>query len=598
MEIPSLKKKTAVGPWKVSKTIGSGGQGSVYEVRRIRGRAPPRALKACFLEGEKERARFLREIELLQECASEHVLAIIEAETEWEERIEGLPPFAYYVSEKCDGSLRDLCNPDQSPSEKLDLFRQAADAVASLHGRENPVLHRDIKPANFLLAPEPKRLVIADFGIAREVENETVLTETHEVVGSRFFRAPETLSGGTATVQSDVYSLGRLLEWMMSGVLPQDVVPTKLAKGHRLSDDACDRLDAVIARAAAVDPRQRFASVKELRAALPALWLDVRPVPTATVDQEGLRNPLTVLDTALELARTGDTVGWRLLERDVRADFGPRALAWREPLEQSRPRNDAMRPHLDRLVEIAMPRITLGLVAVFAGKPELAEPRRLVDDLVAVDGWNRGGLSVLVEAPRFLIFVLSHLYGASCMEFSAAKSALELSEVAIPLQRYAESKPLWKHHDITGWPELLFNKECKKAWAYLEALFSQHEVVRRLFASERDFRVALGCHNLLRSIAELAADAGALEKAEEPERNFFQEIPPMYSLQPSEDRKAVLRRVSADAEMVRTVARHRNIEVERLRALWPVWSAITQRFATNVSNHGIWPDQLPLGDLA
>ena len=63
-------------------------------------------------------------------------------------------------------------------------------------------------------------------------------------------------------------------------------------------------------------------------------------------------------------------------------------------------------------------------------------------------------------------------------------------------------------------------------------------------------------------------------------------------------RNLVLRRVSGNPEVVRTVASHHNVEVERLRSVWPVWANITRRFATNVSQHAIWGDQIDLGDLA
>ena len=304
----TLHKGNQVGDWSIGRCIGAGGQGTVWEVRRVRGRSPRRALKASFSQDAQQRARFLREIRLLEECASPHVLPIVEKSEEWAAHVEGAAPFAYYVAELCDGTLRETATKLEDVSALLELFTQACDAVSFLHGRDNPVLHRDIKPTNFLVAPEPRRVVLADFGIAREENQETALTEINEVVGSRFFRAPEILSGSPATVRSDVYSMGRLLEWLLTGKLPEDLVPTPVPRGGRLSDDVCDLFDRILARASAVDPNQRYPTIQELRRALPRLWLDVRPQPSVPISDAPAMSSEEVRRTAAELARADDAV--------------------------------------------------------------------------------------------------------------------------------------------------------------------------------------------------------------------------------------------------------------------------------------------------
>lgn len=586
-----------VGAWKIAKPIGSGGQGSVYEVRRVRGRAPPRALKACFLEGSNERARFIREIELLGECASEHVLALIETETTWAEHVEDLPPFAYYVSERCDGSLLDVCNAEQSPWEKLKLFRQACNAVAYLHGRENPVLHRDIKPANFLVAPEPRRLVIADFGIAREVENETTLTEIHEVVGSRFFRAPETLSGGTATVRSDVYSLGRLLEWMMSGILPQDVVPTKLAKGHRLSNDACDRLDAVIARAAAVDPRQRHVSAEEMLASLPDLWLELKPQPTIQMASTEATDADRVTEMSLDLVGAGDTVGWRRLQRDVRANWSKNALEWRADADRRRHglRDSELGELLFSLVDKALPRIGLTMAGIFGGRADLAEPRRLVTDIVLPDdSWNIGGLAALVNAPWFVLYVSQHLVGAVCVEVGALEAMLDMVSAPVRDFRYAEFKPLWRHSAATYGPE--FFGGSVKAWEHLEGLHESQPVLHKFFATAADYKKALGGFNRALTLVEFAASIDKVEGQKDDVDLIFG-VPPMYGRMEGGVRRAITHHGRNSEEIARAVAARGGVELSRLERSWPKWKQATERAAARGLQLWASPEPYDLGSL-
>ena len=198
-----LKANTEVDEWRIGKLLGRGGQGPVWEVRSTKTQnMPPRALKACFAYDERARARFVREIELLEKCASPYVVVKLAAEPAWIERVPNVAPFAYYVMEKCTASLEALQH-DLDIGRRLALFRDACRSVIHLHTQPEPVIHRDIKPANFLLAEEPRRLVLTDFGIAREVL-ESTLSATQELVGTKYYRAPEILQGDSGSVQSDV----------------------------------------------------------------------------------------------------------------------------------------------------------------------------------------------------------------------------------------------------------------------------------------------------------------------------------------------------------------------------------------------------------
>ncbi len=316
-----LPEGAVVGKWRVLKLLGRGGQGVVWGARATdTKRGPERALKACFSTDPKDRARFEREIHLLKQCASPYVLAILDAGSNWASHVEGQPPFAYYVAEKCAGSLKDLQATLGDVRERIRLAVHACRCVSHLHGLAEPVIHRDIKPANFLIALEPRRLVLADFGIAREAVSESALTATQEVVGSRFFRAPEILSGSPGNALSDVYSLGRLLEWLLTGDVSGDLGTRPVPRGLDLADDACDALDRIIAKATQAIPGYRFASVDELANAIPEFWWSIRPRPVPSEATIAV-GPNEVVSTALELARTENWIGWRQLEQRLRRDL-------------------------------------------------------------------------------------------------------------------------------------------------------------------------------------------------------------------------------------------------------------------------------------
>jgi hypothetical protein len=158
------------------------------------------------------------------------------------------------------------------------LLRPVAGALAAAHRRG--LVHRDVKPANVLVATgeEGEHVYLTDFGIAQRIDATTGLTSTGIVVGTLDYTAPERLRGGSSTPESDIYSFGCMLYETVTGAVPFDR-PTGIQRiDAHLNDpipsaravvpDLPPRLDAVIARAMAKDPADRFADAGELGTAL------------------------------------------------------------------------------------------------------------------------------------------------------------------------------------------------------------------------------------------------------------------------------------------------------------------------------------------
>ncbi|HSK93923.1 MAG TPA: protein kinase [Candidatus Angelobacter sp.] len=155
---------------------------------------------------------------------------------------------------------------------------EVADALEVAH--EAGLVHRDIKPRNILLDRDGHARV-TDFGIARGIGDES-LTRTGAVLGSVDYFSPEQARGERATASSDLYGLGAVLYELLTGARPfSGDTPYAIATA-RLRAPAPDprasnrqipeRLAAIVRRAMARDPDERFASAAELRAAL-AAWL-------------------------------------------------------------------------------------------------------------------------------------------------------------------------------------------------------------------------------------------------------------------------------------------------------------------------------------
>ncbi|MBY9074209.1 protein kinase [Nocardioides sp. WL0053] len=157
------------------------------------------------------------------------------------------------------------------PGNAADLVAQAADAIAAAHALG--IVHRDVKPANLLVTPDGT-VKITDFGIARASDGAT-MTQTGQIVGTPHYISPEQAEGYPATEASDVYALGVVLYECLAGHRPfvRDT-PISVALAHvrepvpPLPSDVPERLRAVVDKALAKLPEDRFATAADLATAL------------------------------------------------------------------------------------------------------------------------------------------------------------------------------------------------------------------------------------------------------------------------------------------------------------------------------------------
>jgi eukaryotic-like serine/threonine-protein kinase len=271
------------GRYELQDVAGSGGMSSVYRARDtvLERMVAIKILHDHFSDDPEYVERFRREARALAQLNHPNIVTVIDR-GEFEGR-------QFIVFEHVDGqNLKELIDREgQLPVDQaLALVHQVARGLAFAH--EHGVVHRDVKPHNVLI-DEDGVAKVTDFGIARSLEPADGLTETGTLLGTSEYIAPEQASGNRVDERSDQYSLATVLYELLTGEPPyrgdnfmavamkhiQEPVPSV----RDARPDVSPRLDAIVSRAMAKRPEDRFPTTEAMMAALEAARADTDSVP-------------------------------------------------------------------------------------------------------------------------------------------------------------------------------------------------------------------------------------------------------------------------------------------------------------------------------
>jgi beta-lactam-binding protein with PASTA domain/predicted Ser/Thr protein kinase len=262
--------------YEIGETLGYGGMAEVHRGRDVRlGReVAVKVLRADLARDPSFQARFRREA---QAAASLNHPAIVAVYDTGEEDVYGNQP--YIVMEYVEGrTLRDVLKIEGRlmPRRAMEIVADVCAALDFSH--RNGIIHRDVKPGNVMIT-RTGAVKVMDFGIARAVaDNAATVTQTAAVIGTAQYLSPEQARGETVDARSDVYSTGVLLFELITGHPPfTGDSPVAVAYQHvrenppppsTINPDVPPELDAIVLKAMAKNPANRYQSAGEMRADL------------------------------------------------------------------------------------------------------------------------------------------------------------------------------------------------------------------------------------------------------------------------------------------------------------------------------------------
>ncbi len=273
--------------YKIVSELGGGGMGIVYKAhdQKLDRTVALKFLPHHLSHTDTQRKRFLREAQAASALDHPNICTIYDID----ETADGQTFIAmgYCAGEPLDAVIARHALPID---RAVDIAMKVASGLSSAHSKG--IVHRDIKPANIIVTDDGGVKVI-DFGLAK-FTGQTAVTREGSTLGTVAYMSPEQAHGGEVDHRVDIWSLGAVLYEMVTGTRPfsgdheaaviYQILNEEPAPVVSLRGKTPEALATIIHRALAKDPADRFASMKEMGAALETACSQTAPMVAQTVD--------------------------------------------------------------------------------------------------------------------------------------------------------------------------------------------------------------------------------------------------------------------------------------------------------------------------
>ena len=260
------------GRYLIEQPLGAGGMANVYKGQDVTNGRPVaiKVLRQEFMDNADLVRRFKNEAKAVSLLDHPNITKVYDVGVG--------DQLQYIVMEYIDGiTLKEYMEYRNRPLTYKETLHFVTQVLAALqHAHDKGIVHRDIKPQNIMLLADGS-IKVMDFGIARfsRSENQTI---TDKAIGSVHYISPEQAKGNATDVRADIYSVGVMMYEMLSGHLPFESDSPVSVAIKQISEEAKPlrelnpsvppALEAIIARAMAKEPRDRYPSAREMMAEL------------------------------------------------------------------------------------------------------------------------------------------------------------------------------------------------------------------------------------------------------------------------------------------------------------------------------------------
>ena len=271
------------GRYSLQRELGRGGMGIVYLAQDVALERPValKLLQPDLASQPALKQRFLNEARTAAKLSHPNIIPIFAVD-----EVDGI---VFFVMAFVDGETLGQRIRSRGPlpsSELAKILRNVGWGLAYAHAQG--VVHRDVKADNIMIERGSGRALVVDFGIARVMQN-TGVTGAGEILGTADYMSPEQASGEVADHRSDIYSLGVVAFYALSGRLPFEGPTVGAVLAKQITQPAPSLAESVpglsaklgdaVDRCLAKDPARRFSSAEELADAVGVALASRREVP-------------------------------------------------------------------------------------------------------------------------------------------------------------------------------------------------------------------------------------------------------------------------------------------------------------------------------
>ncbi|MGB3620297.1 MAG: serine/threonine-protein kinase, partial [Ketobacter sp.] len=269
--------KPVLGRYQIERELGRGAMGTVYLGidPKISRRVAIKTLSFREFDSdqlERIKERFFREAEAVGRLTHPHIVTVFDVGEEAD--------LAFMAMDYVDGRSLDRCASEGTLLDIEEVYSIVAAVADALHyAHQQNIVHRDIKPGNILYDAASSQIKVADFGIARIVDDSK--TKTGDMLGSPVFMSPEQLKGNKVTGASDIYSLGVTFYQLLTGALPfsgdsianlaYHILNKKYVSVREVRPELSAGVVRVVNKALHREPSRRYANAGEMADAVRGL---------------------------------------------------------------------------------------------------------------------------------------------------------------------------------------------------------------------------------------------------------------------------------------------------------------------------------------